>query len=251
MKVLAHQTVAKSLQDPESNDDVFLADCGDSCRRVIVADGATCGFAGGIFAKSIALAYLSCASEDWKSRIADARKKYDERIDRAALSWSQIISCARGSFSTLLALEEKEKGILATAVGDTCCFAVDKTTYLPLRSFPIESPSDFGSRPLLVGSRWQDDVMFEPVYRKRYWSGRLITYDELANAWILCATDAIARFILVNKEDSKQMQELIDSLNDSESFRRFVEDARRTKGLQSDDTTVALIDACKETVREA
>ena len=93
--------------------------------------------------------------------------------------------------------------------------------------------------------------MFEPVYRKRYWSGRLITYDELANAWILCATDAIARFILVNKEDSKQMQELIDSLNDSESFRRFVEDARRTKGLQSDDATVALIDACKETVREA
>ena len=55
----------------------------------------------------------------------------------------------------------------------------------------------------------------------------------------------------MNKEDSKQMQELIDSLNDSESFRRFVEDARRTKGLQSDDTTVALIDACKETVREA
>lgn len=246
MKVLAYQTVAKNLLDSKgSNDDVFFSDRRGNCRRVVMADGATSSFAGGCFARSLARAYLSCQSVDWKSKIAVARDIFARQIKREALSWSQKISYDRGSFSTILSLEETPNGILATAVGDTCCFTVDKETYRPIQSFPIESPSGFGLHPLLVGSREQDGVMFEPTYRKKYWTGKLIASQDLANAWILCATDAIAKFILVNKEDSNLMRVLIDSLNGRKRFCRFVDDARRTRCLDVDDTTVVLLDAGK------
>lgn len=243
MKILAYQTVGKNhLEDPKANDDVFFfSDHRDNCRRVIMADGATSSFAGGRFARSLARAYLSCGSMDWKLKIAAARDMFARQIDSETLSWSQKISYDRGSFATLLSLEEKPKGILATAVGDTCCFTIDKNTYLPIQSFPIESPGGFGLHPSLVGSREEDGVMFLPIYRQKYWSGKLIAYRDLANAWILCATDAIARFILVNREDANLMQALIGSLNGRERFCRFVEDARR-RGLDVDDTTVALLD---------
>lgn len=244
MKVIAYQTVPKNhLEDPKANDDVFLySDHRGNCRRVIMADGATSSFAGGRFAMSLARAYLSCRGVDWKSKIAAARDLFTRQIKREALSWSQKINYDRGSFSTLLSLEEKPKGILATAVGDTCCFTIDKKTYLPIQSFPIESPGGFCLHPSLVGSREEDGVMFSPIYRKKYWSGKLITYRDLANAWILCATDAIARYILENREDANLMQALIGSLNGRERFCRFVDDARRTGCLDVDDTTVALLD---------
>ena len=243
MKIIACHTVPKSLNDEGMNEDVFMSvGTPDDCSRVILADGATTGFAGGRFAGSIADAYVSSAAVKWKDIIIGARKLFAKQINPDTLSWSQKVSYTRGSFSTVLAVEEKDKGVLVTSVGDSCVFLIDMISCLPVCAFPLDEVSAFNNHPYLVGSSESDNLLFEPGYRRKYWNGRLFRTAELSGKWMLCATDALSAFIIANRADGVVMKRFLDSLQTHRRFLKFVGDNRKSGMMHIDDTTAILLD---------
>lgn len=244
MNMLSHRTIQKCLDKGTKNEDVFMAAgrSGSGCSKFVLADGATTGFSGGRFAHSLAWSFMSTAHDvPWRKRFKLARERFDSQFNYRQLNWFQRQNYWRGSFSTLLTGEVVRDGVLLTAVGDSCAFLLDKSSLSIRKAFPVEYSYDFSTNPYLIGSH-NSEWLFEPKWKKTCWHNVLLRENEMRNCWLLCATDAVAEYVLKHRQESESMRSLVCALESNRSFAAWIERKREAGDLQVDDSTVALID---------
>jgi hypothetical protein len=144
----------------------------------------------------------------------------------------------RGAFATLLGLEVNPqlRQWRALAIGDTCLFIVRRSSpWQILTSLPLERSTDFTNRPPLLSSQRHVDIN-SLLPHVKYKAG---TYQE--GDTLLMATDALAHWLLSQKEQGQPTWQILLEMRDQQSFTRFVESQRRDGMMEEDDTTLVVI----------
>jgi len=218
-------SVAKAGCGPAENEDALAVEAG----RAAVCDGASEGWGSGLWARHLAEALVSAAvaPPNFAEWLDAVRQSF---TPAPAVSWYAEAKLAVGAFSTLLgvAFSPVPGGGLkfhAVAVGDTGLFHVraDKL----LAGFPVETASEFGNRPALVGSGPGAGV--EPAW----FAGRAESGDRF---YLL--TDALAEWFLRSVEAGTAPWQVLDAVSNAAEFENWVQSQRANKHLKNDDTTL-------------
>ncbi|MBW4628236.1 MAG: hypothetical protein KME49_22665 [Brasilonema octagenarum HA4186-MV1] len=118
----------------------------------------------------------------------------------------------------------------AIAVGDSCVFQFRKINgkYELLKAFPIEQSTDFSSKPSGFTSR-KDMALIGNI--------KFIEEEyELGDTFFL-ATDALAEWLLKNREYGKDDWQKLLEIEDQVEFNRTIKDLRDRTEIAFDDTT--------------
>jgi hypothetical protein len=222
------------------------------CLRFAVADGASEALLSGPWAALLARRYgrqpVGDEPADWL-QLAHARwarwlRRYLRRRERRGrpIQWFEEPGLEAGAFAALLGLTLREAGEAgagdwqALALGDSCLFQTRAGALVT--GFPAVGSADFGSRPLLLGSR--------PARNAR-------ALDAIATAWgrwqvgdrFYLMTDALAHWWLREHEAGRAPWAQLDrpcGPRRSRSFPRWVETRRRRRELRNDDIALLRIE---------
>lgn len=145
----------------------------------------------------------------------------------------------RGASATLLGLllDRKNRRWTATTLGDTSLFILNRDGHdLKIsHSIPFSSSANFTQTPPLLSSRIDDNLAY-PAARMR-------THRELYRPGdvLLMATDALAKWLLIQVEQRSSGWRRLLALDSQQSFVHFVEEQRESGLLEEDDTTLVII----------
>lgn len=216
----------------------------ENLGRYAVADGATRSF----FPKEWAdlLVEHFCESsgpyptiENWKTWMGPIQEKWRTEVvhrvkERPLFYLVNSLNSKEPAISTFIGLEfDKVQGRWqAMIVGDSCLFHLNASR---LKSYVIETPADFTSRPEVFAS-YEKDNQFEPSFREG---------DAMDGDTFILATDALAKWIL-EYEALGRHEEVLRRLQQIESdnrFQEFVDSARTNEEhrLVNDDVTLMMI----------
>lgn len=233
MRVLFSATVPKEPERPESNEDRFAHRL--AYRRWALCDGASESFASRTWARIVALMFVADPAIDveWIDR---AIQRFASQFDQSEMSWSKAAAYERGSFSTLLGVEwdDLSKLLDIVAIGDTAAFLCSGGTVM--ESFPYTTVDDFNQNPLLLGTSSHLNKMLtsqEEIGRRIVW--RPLDHVEPS---VILATDAIAAWILAAPLDRAAK---VLALGSVEQLEQLVLEARASRQMRIDDTTVVIL----------
>jgi len=245
--------LARAGNDAAEYEDAFAPqkDGRHSARRLrfAMADGASESMLSGRWADALARTWCKSERASTTDVLEAAMAEFEDvlaayldergRQDRP-VQWFEEPGLARGAFATFLGVQFTTRRTssgswTATSLGDTCLFHVRDDELLT--SFPLKSPSDFGSTPNLVPSR-TDDV--EHVVRHM---------EEREGEWrsgdlFVLATDALAAWFLGEVEAGHapwhQLQGF--SARGQATFAQWVSGLRTERRLRNDDVTMVRIE---------
>lgn len=228
---------------PDEYEDAFACDA--ARVRFAVADGASESSFVALWAKLLTEGFVAAEGKPWRDLdwLTPARQRWAEKVDPLALPWYAEEKREQGAYATLLGIafrvpKKSEDAFLwrALAVGDSCLFRVRKGKLR--RSFPLNSPSDFGNQPDLFGSRGRTTDTPQNVRRL---SGKARPGERF-----FLATDALAEWMLRQTENRRRPAEDIERLlvesDPQDAFADWVEERRDRQGLRNDDVTLVIID---------
>jgi hypothetical protein len=217
-------------------EDAWAAD--PAAGRFAVADGASESAFAGLWARLLAEGFVAARPQERARWLDGPRRRWAEQVMGLELPWYGEMKRAEGAFATLLGLRVWAPASgrggrwRAAAVGDTCLVQVRKGRQL--RAFPVESSSDFGNEPRLIGSRGGPLV-------PKFASG-----SHLPGDWLLLMTDALAQWFLRVQEQGRRPWEaivpLLDAHRPEDAFTAWVEGLRASDGLRDDDVTLLAIE---------
>lgn len=172
-------------------------------------------------------------SPDWLlKKIQD----YETNIDQSKLSWSKRKAYEKGSFSTFLYVEFIDDGICEIkSVGDSTAFLIDLNQIK--QSFPYNNPSQFKRKPYLLSTRPELNS-FLKASNTGFAHTKFNIVDT--NYIILLMTDALACWLLENKNNPFKIEELLN-ISTQNDFAKFITIERLEKRLKLDDTTMIRI----------
>jgi hypothetical protein len=233
MKVLFKGQTPKDFNFPDENEDVY--ELAPDSSKVIISDGASESYDSKTWAcllvsNSIKLVEIS---GDWLSGIiAD----YEAKFDLATLPWSKQAAFARGSFATLLVVENLiENEINLFCVGDSLAVLVNNSEFV--KSFPYFLSEEFKQRPELISTNSSLNTFLESP---DFISKRKITWsiEEMTDPVVLCMTDALGQWALRKQEEGNPVwRKLCEIQNDTE-LNELVVAERLEKNMRVDDTTL-------------
>ncbi len=147
----------------------------------------------------------------------------------------------RGAASTFLGLsiDYQSKHWRATAVGDTCLFLIYKESSMApwqiVDSMPLKNAASFTQTPPLLDSQQGHSVDHLVPYVHSY-KGTYRHGDVL-----LLATDALAQWLLTQKEQGRSEWQKLLSMTNQQTFLHFVFQQRERGEMEDDDTTLLVI----------
>jgi hypothetical protein len=243
MKLLFAGQIPKELAFPEENEDAF--ELISSSERIILSDGASESFDSRTWARLLVSSSIKEADLD-QNILATVIANYKAQYDYPSLSWSKQAAFVRGSFATLLIIEQfNEEIINLFGVGDS--FAVLLNNGELVESFPYIQANEFSQRPVLLSTNASRNTFLEsPDFiskRKKTW-----TIKEIASPILLCMTDAIGEWALRKWEEGNPVWQQLISLNNVTKLEELVVEERQRRMMRVDDTT--LITVCLEKGRE-
>jgi hypothetical protein len=247
MKVLFAGQVPKEPAFPDDIED-FL-EIADDGNKIVISDGASESYDSKTWAQ-ILTSSLMRSTELSPGWLAEVISEYVSRFDLANLSWSKQAAFARGSFATLLVVEQcADNDILkVTSIGDSLAVLLDGESFI--ESFPYVKAEDFRQRPELVctNSLSNESITTEdfPTRYQKNW-----TRQERTNPIILCMTDALGEWALHNWEAGELGWHQLIQIREMAELEALVIQEREAKTLRVDDTTlvcISLIDS--ETVKD-
>jgi hypothetical protein len=166
---------------------------------------------------------------DWA---ASVRNRFDpnasEFLPLRAPQWVRAVGEERGAFCTFLGGRLADSGWEALAVGDCCLFHVSGGN-AGLHTFPLSSPSDIGSAPMLVPSVVTSDSRLQREVRLG--SGRFEPADAL-----FVATDALSEWML-GALDHPALWPTLGRIT-STGFAALCADLRQERQMRNDDVTL-------------
>jgi hypothetical protein len=173
----------------------------------------------------------------WREVNTRNRSNHSPLVSRRAVD--RILS--KGAASTFLGLQLDHKNAMwrATAIGDTCLFSISRTQKASppeLRPImPITVSTSFNQTPPLLSSKMDSEVDDLPsqiqCLQGTYHSGE----------HLLMATDALAKWLLIQCEQRRLEWQLLLSMRTQEQFAGFIEELRKHDMVEEDDMTVVII----------
>lgn len=181
----------------------------------------------------------------WKQWLSQLQQQYTQKIidikSNPKLPWyvkgSSAKDCASATFIGLKLFpqdidERSEKAAWkAIAVGDSCLFHYQAKTQ-NLNSFPILKSKDFRT----VTTAFHSLAEFNDKSDPKYTDGSYEPEDVF-----LLATDALAKWILSNKEQNQTRWKELLFVQTEEDFRSLIEELRSKKDIDNDDTSILKI----------
>lgn len=243
MKLEFCGSVPKDPGSPDANEDKF-AFSDDGLRRLALCDGASESFDSKLWASLLASRFVldPKVGPEW---VASVLAKYSTAHDFNSLSWSKQAAYERGSFATLLGVEDDEEhnAVDILAVGDSVALLVCDGKLV--HGWPFEDPERFKDRPTLLSTiNGHNDF----VGISGFWTehGKTFHLEGLASPRLLCMTDALGEWALKQAlSGSNGLVELL-SVETEEQLAKLVLRERTTKQMRVDDSTLLVLSFDRE-----
>jgi len=223
----------------ERSEDAWAVDVEQA--RLAVADGASSAWRAGDWAATLVDAWIERppsrprgrgSATDVLAWVDLVREGFDVPGDGEERAWFTEAAAARGAHAALLGavvtgLSGRRPRLLAVAIGDVCLMLVRGGRLE--RSFPVDDPDAFGTRPALVsslaggGPAAADVVVHE---------GALRVGDVL-----LIASDALAAALLRIARTAPEVWDVVARV-DGAAFHALVEQSLAAGVLERDDVTL-------------
>ena len=237
MKVIFKGQVPKDLSYPESMEDAMAFSTDDA--RIAISDGASESFDSKTWAQLIVENFVldTSVSDHWLVALAN---RFAANFDLASLSWSKAAAFERGSFATLLGIENFQtfNDVKISSVGD--CLAVLLDGIELIKTFPYDSYEQFQQRPHLFCSNLADNKFFQdPSFytdHQTYWN-----LDSLSSPRILCMTDALGEWALRKAAEGNPQWDFLLDISTSDMLKDFVVSERANRSMKVDDVTLVSI----------
>ena len=236
MKVVFAAHVPKDPAFPTANEDTyaFLPKQG----RVSLSDGASESFDSKTWARLLVEKFVRepRMSEKW---LGDATTAYHSLFDPFSMSWAKQAAYDRGSFATLLGIEEdfEKRSVTVTAIGDSIAVILADTV---IETFPYRSSADFSRRPELFCTNNALNRFFASEgaverYQKTW------PLCENAPLTVLCMTDALGEWGLRNAEEGTPIWSALADIRSISAFCDLVHRERHQRRMRVDDTTLIVM----------
>ena len=235
LRVIRSFTVRKVAGEYKNEDFAALSD-----RKGIYAlsDGASISFDSASWARIAAVNFVRApqVTRDW---MAEAIGSFVKLYDRDALAWMAQAAFDRGSFASLLGIQLHDLNSLEVfAIGDSEAFLCDDVSIVAM--FPYSLSTQFSDSPLLLSTDpSKNSFLVEenyPMTRTVYWDLTNMTAPA-----VYCMTDALAQWVLQQKEEGNQPIRLLQSIRRARQFENFVNKERASGRMKRDDTTLFVL----------
>jgi hypothetical protein len=237
MKVIFSGRIPKEPAFPNDVEDML--GIADDNSKVVISDGASESFDSKTWAWLLTSRFIKQPelSKDWLDYMI---AEYTACFDLANLSWSKQAAFARGSFATLLAVDQTTGAdtIRVISVGDSLAVLLDGQELL--ESFPYVRAEDFQQRPELVSTNALSNAFiragdFLTQYQK-IWS-----LQGKTNPILLCMTDALGEWSLRHWQQGDPRWWQLAQIRDVTELENLVTQEREEKALRVDDTTLVTL----------
>lgn len=241
MKVIFQGTHPKEIGEEKANEDSFAFS--NDLAKFILCDGASESYNSQLWAKIICNSFIESddINDDW---LNNAAKEYVLEHDFDNMSWAQLSSYQRGSFSTFTSINVDfvNKKIITRLFGDSFIFFFKKNNgkYKYHKTFDIP---DFYANPTLISTKIELNraIDFNKENSNHYLDIPILSNDESIIA--ICATDALAdwfyRAMMVI--DHNKLVNIFLTINDRK-FNKLVRFSRNRGSLKVDDTTLVILE---------
>lgn len=237
MKLEFSGTVPKDTECPEANEDKFAFF--EDGRRLALCDGASESFNSKLWADLLARKFIADpkVNPEW---VASALAEYSAAHDFPSMSWSKQAAFERGSFATLIGLEQfvEHQTVDILAIGDSITMLVDCGKFI--RAWPFDDPEKFKERPTLLATLPAHNGF---VGGSSFWTlhGKTFYLEKLTQPKLLCMTDALGEWALKQAlmEDSGLIELL--SLQTEGQLAELVLKERAAKRMRIDDSTLLIL----------
>ena len=222
----------KTAADP--NEDSYAHS--DRLGTYAVSDGASISYDSASWSRILVrrFARRPDVTSQW---LEEATSEYLSLHDRDNLPWMKQAALDRGSFASLLGLRfvALRDAIQIFAVGDTIAALCDGNRILS--TFPYSEPLQFDASPQLLSTKPAQNGFFtmpESI------GGRINEWSlaGLTSPIVLCATDALGRWLLDNREADPSPIATLCGISTLKEFRSFVHAERTAGRMRRDDTTL-------------
>jgi len=234
MRLLFYGSCPKNPSGEDINEDKWKFD--ESRGTLALCDGASESFDSSVWAQILAerFALDPAVTPGW---LADAVADYVARHDRAAMSWSQLASYERGSFSTLLGAQHiaGDRTVKILAVGDSLAVLADGSKLVS--SWPYADPERFKDRPTLCATLPADNAF---VSGAEFWTTH-VKYFELGSIEaprLVCVTDALGEWLLRQTQAGGDGLAQLLALATEEELIALVVEERDAGRMRVDDSTL-------------
>jgi hypothetical protein len=230
-------SVAKDSRTPQDNEDRFALS-GDGLRLAL-CDGASESFDSKRWADILARRFTEDPriTQEW---VAEAVHRYAAAHDFATMSWSRQAAFARGSFATLLGVEDDpgHNAVDVLAIGDSIALLLSGVTLLG--RWPLMNPEHFSERPTLLATI---PALNDFVGADGFWSIRGTTFhlDGVAAARLLCTTDALGEWALRQALGGGEGLAELLRISSADEFAQLVERERSARRMRIDDATMVVL----------
>lgn len=242
MKIVFAGVVPKELTIPESNEDKFSFS--HDGRRLALCDGASESFDSKLWAEVLSTLFVDDpkVGPDW---VAIALRSYSAVYDHGTMSWSKQAAFERGSFATLLGVEEDSthNSVEILAVGDSVALLISGRELV--QSWPYSDPECFKQRPNLLATVNTHNNF---VGQSGFWTehGKTFDLEGLDNPILLCMTDALGEWALRQALlGGEGLSELL-SVSSEDALIMLVERERAAKRMRVDDSTLIVLSFVRE-----
>ncbi|MHC2115020.1 hypothetical protein ACYPJF_05900 [Stenotrophomonas geniculata] len=232
LSVLFEGTVAKHVESPGDNEDAYRLAPGEG--RIVLADGASESFDARNWAQLLVDRMVD--EELSAAAVAACAQSYEALHDPEQLSWSKAAAYQRGSFATLLVVQDQpgSSSVRISAVGDSLAVWLDGDGMLA--SVPYGSSEQFLDKPSLLSTRMdlnEPEGLHCSVYE---WE-----YQEQGHRFLLCMTDALGAWLLSHEErgDASALNSL-RGIRESHELVELVEKERAVGRMRRDDSTLII-----------
>lgn len=234
MKVLFAGQVPKDSSFPDANEDSFAL--ASDIGRIAVSDGASESFDSKTWAHLLTARFVQhpALSASW---LADAVADYLVQFDLAQMSWSKQAAFDRGSFATLLGVEEfTDHGTVdILGVGDSLAVLLDGGSFID--SFPYGRAEEFQQRPELFCTNAALNTFFSsPDFFSRHHKTWCI--KGRTAPVVLCMTDALGEWALRHAQEGRPVWQVLAGIEGVSDLEALVTEERRTRSMRIDDTTL-------------
>ncbi len=230
-----------------------IKDCQDafsfSEKSFAISDGASQSFYSSIWADLLVKHYCENPSVDkinWKDWLKPIQETWlseiKNRVENAKKegkpSWidnQNRLNRFEPATATFIGIHFIENLADIVLVGDSCLLIVQNEKIID--SLPFKKSAEFNDAPEYLAS-YSKDNKFLPKFISANFEGK-----QTDNLYFILATDALAEWILKNKESDNDITPILLGLSSQADFEEFVNSARQSKKVQmkNDDVTLLII----------
>ncbi len=237
MRVAFCGQVPKDPDYPESTEDAVAI--APDAGRLAISDGASESFDSKTWAQLLVESFVRSPglSPGWLPEVV---RQYNAQYDVSMLSWSKHAAFERGSFATLLGVDEcpTHAAVEVLSVGDSLAVLLSKSGLID--SFPYNGAQQFQQRPeLFCTNPSHNGFIGEPDFFSRHHK----TWDlkQLENPVVLCMTDALGEWALRMTQEGSPQWEVLLSISDNAQLQALICSEREQRRIRVDDVTLISI----------